>query len=278
MAVSEMELQPDSTAAVLGGRHSHVLDSRKRAVIGMMAFVAAARDACMVPYWYYHRLRRNSVLKPMFMGRRVLIAGTGPSAAELGWIPDDVLICTCKDGLHLFAERTQRSRVDVYASIGSRLRNERRLPELFARTRPRVFISSDVKYVRRSHTLRGLYSRLVYDSGEDNGIVRKLIAPLSVRDIRGNAFREKISTGMRLLHYAVYFGAREIYLIGIDLGHNGYVWGERKADRPWNHADIDENFIKIMSTRYTNLFTLSSDSPIARYLPYRRLCGRENCE
>jgi hypothetical protein len=239
----------------------------------MTLLVAAARYACLTPYWGYHRLRRNAVLKPMLAARRVLIVGTGPTAAELGSIPDDVVICTCKDGLHLFAERSDRRAVDIYASIGSRLRTEPRLAELLARTRPRVLMSNDMKYVRRSRELRGLYSTLVYDSGEHNAIVDKLIAPLSVRDIRGTAFRLKLSTGMRLLHYAVHFGASEIYLLGIDLGQKGYVWGERKANRPWNHADIDENFIRIMSTRYGNIFTLSNNSPIARYLPRRRLCA-----
>ena len=244
----------------------------------MTLLVAAARYACLTPYWGYHRLRRNAVLKPLFAGRRVLIAGTGPTAAELGSIPDDVVICTCKDGLQLFAERTPRNRVDLYASIGSRLRTEPRLAELFARTRPRVFMSNDMGFVRSRRELRGLYSTAVYDAGENNTIVDKLIAPLSIRDIRGTAYRLKLSTGMRLLHYAVHFGAREIYLIGIDLGQKGYVWGERKANRPWNHADIDENFIRILAAKYPRIFTLSSNSPIARYLPSRSLCGRERGE
>lgn len=241
----------------------------------MTTLAAAAHGVCMTPYRCYHRLRRRSVLQPIFAGRRVLIVGTGPSAAELGWIPDDVLICTCKDGLGLFAERAQRSRVDVYASIRSRLQTEPRLAELLARTRPKVFMSNDPRYIRRTRSLRGLYSSLVYDSGDDNGIVRRLIAPTRVTDIRGSALRLKISTGMRLLHYAIYFGAREIFVIGIDLGQKGYVWGERTSDRPWNHADIDENFIRIVSARYPDIFSLSGNSPIARYLPCRSLDGRE---
>jgi hypothetical protein len=241
----------------------------------MTTLAAAAYGVYMTPYRCYHRLRRRSVLKPIIAGQRVLIVGTGPSAAELGWIPDDVLICTCKDGLSLFAERTQRRRVDIYASIRSRLQTEPRLPELLSRTRPKILMSNDPRYIRRRRNLRGFYSTLVWDSGDDNALVGRLIAPLSVREIRGSALRLKLSTGMRLLHYAIYFCASEIYLIGIDLGQKGYVWGERTADRPWNHADIDENFLRIVSARYHNIFSLSSNSPIARYLPCRRLDGDE---
>jgi hypothetical protein len=237
----------------------------------MTTLATAVHDVRMAAYRCYHRLHGRSVLKPMIAGQRVLIVGTGPSAAELESIPGDVKIFTCKDGLSLFARRPERRRIDIYSCIRSRLQGERRLAELLERTRPRIFMSNDLQYVRCRRDLRGLYSSLAYDAGEDNTIVRKLIEPLSVDDIRGNALRPKISSGMRLLHYAVYFGAREIYLIGIDLGRNGYVWGQRAPNRPWNHADIDENFISALSTRHDNVFSLSSTSPIAEYVPYRPL-------
>jgi hypothetical protein len=207
----------------------------------------------------------------MIAGHRVLIVGTGPSAAELGSIPDDVKVFTCKDGLALFAARAERRRIDIYSCIRSRLQREARLAELLERTRPRILMSNDPKYIRGRRDLRGLYSSLTYDAGDDNTIVHKLIEPLSVDDILGKALRPKISSGMRLLHYAVYFGAREIYLVGIDLGRNGYVWGQRAADRPWNHADIDENFIRTLASRHDNVFSLSMTSPIAEYVPYRTM-------
>jgi hypothetical protein len=210
-------------------------------------------------------------MRAMTAGQRVLIVGTGPSAKELGRIPRGVRIFTCKDGLRLFAERDESHRVDVYSCIRSRLLTEPRLAELFRRTRPTVFMVNDLAYVRRQRELRGLYSTLIYDSGSDNALVRRLIHPLSIRDIRGRALRAKISTGMRLLHYAIFFGAAEIYLLGIDLGYSGYVWGCREVNRPWNHADIDENFLRAVSRRRGNLFSISRNSPIAAYLPTRRL-------
>jgi hypothetical protein len=225
----------------------------------------------MAAYQCYQRARGRSVLKPMIAGQRVLIVGTGPSAAELGPIPDDVRVLTCKDGLSLFATRTQRSRVDVYSCIRSRLQTDARLAELLERTRPTVLMSNDLSYVRRRRNLQGLYSTLVYDSGDDSTVLRKLIAPLSIEDICGRARRAKISTGMRLLQHALYFGARRIYLIGLDFGRDGYVWGERTADRPWNHADIDENFIRRMATLHDNIFSLSSRSPVTEYVPCQTL-------
>jgi hypothetical protein len=222
-------------------------------------------------YLSYHRMRNRSVLRPMIAGQRILIVGTGPSAAELGAIPEDVRIFTCKDGLALFAARPDRRHIDVYAGIRSRLVRETRLAELFERTRPAIIMSNDPAYLRRHPGLRGLSSTLLFDAGDDNTIVNRLIAPLSVRKICGNALRAKISTGMRLLHYAVHLGAREIYLLGIDLGRNGYVWGERQADRPWNHEDIDDNFIEALSRKYGHVFSLSANSPIAEYLPCRSM-------
>lgn len=233
--------------------------------------VSAARAVSRPFYLSFHRMRNRAVLRPVIAGQRVLIVGTGPSAAELGAIPDDVRIFTCKDGLALFAARPERRPIDVYACIRSRLVRETRLAELFERTRPAIVMSNDPKYLQQHPGLRGLSSTLLFDAGDDNTIVDKLIAPLSVRDICGNALRAKISTGMRLLHYAVHLGAREVYLLGIDLGRNGYVWGRREADRPWNHEDIDDNFIAALSRKYDHVFSVSPNSPIAEYLPCRSM-------
>ena len=235
----------------------------------MMSVATTVSGLRKAAYRYYHRLHDRSLLTRMIAGQRVLIVGTGPSAAELESIPEDVKIFTCKDGLSLFAKRAERRRIDVYSCIRSRLQGELRLPELLERTRPRILMSNDLQYVRCRRDLRGLYSSLAYDAGEDNDILRKLIEPLSIDDICGNALRPKISSGMRLLQYAIYFGAREVYLIGIDFGRNGYVWGQRRHDRPWNHADIDENFISTLSAKHHNVFSLSSTSPIAEYIPQR---------
>lgn len=234
-----------------------------------MTATGALRGVGRTLYRCYHHLRSRSMLEPVIRGRRALIVGTGPSAADLGSIPDDVCVLTCKDGLRLFSERSERTHVDVYSCFRSGLERESGLPELFDRTRPGVFVSNDLCYVRNRTDLTGLYGRLMYDVGEDNTMLRRLIRPHTVEEIRGAALRAKTSTGMRLLQYALHFRAREVFLVGIDFGRDGYVWGSREASRPWNHADIDENLVRIVSQRHGNVFSLSASSPAIEYLPHR---------
>lgn len=229
----------------------------------------ALREWAMPLYTGYHRLRSRGRLRRLIEGRRVLVVGTGPSAADLDSIPPDVLVFTCKLGIRLFAERHRGRHVDLYTCFRSSLEKQAEMPHYFRRTHPRFFLTNDLRYVRSRADL--VFTHLLHDNGSDNSMLAHLIKPLHPEDIRGNARRGKTSSGVRLLQYALTFGSAEVYLIGIDLGRNGYVGGDGDLHKPWNHHDIDENFLRLVGAQQGNVFSLSPRSPAARFLPHARL-------
>lgn len=221
----------------------------------------------------YHHFRNEPALRTLLAGRRVLVLGTGPSAAELGAVPDDVVIATCKLGLRLVAERLPGRRVDLYTCFRSSLETYADLVDVFQRTRPRIFMFSDLRYIRRRRDLDGTYSTLLRETGSDNYILRRLIAPLKVGDIRGSAYRAKTSSGIKLLQFALYYGAAEVHVLGIDFGRRGYYSGETDVGKRWHHDDIDENFVRLMSERHDNLYSASGSSPVCEYLGRKGLAS-----
>ena len=76
-------------------------------------------------------------------------------------------------------------------------------------------------------------------------------APSPLSTPRGRSRHPWTSTGVRLVQYALYYGASAVTITGIEYGRGGYFWGH-SAD-PWHHADIDENFMNAAAALYPQL-------------------------
>ena len=222
--------------------------------------------------WANDRFMARRALDGLLRGKRVLVLGSGPSANDLESIPDDVVVLTCKLGPAVLAEKNLRRRLDLYYYPSLRvdgLGRERRqqLAALVRDVRIDVLVCENLLTLLDVLPMRAAYSRLVMDFTANQRPLRQLIAPAKIKDIKGRSFCPWTSTGVRLIQYAAYFGAREIFVIGIDLGKNGYASGG--AMRRWHHEDIDCNFLRILSKRHDRLYSLSANSPVAEYLPVR---------
>jgi len=216
----------------------------------------------------YLHLRNRSTLGRLIRNRRVLIVGSGPSASELDDIPKDVLIFTCNRGLKLFLGSTVNRKVDLYlCQTGGMTDTYKDIETLLMRVETNIFVINKPGFIRRKKNLEGSYSKIVEDKVQYNYYLRRLIRPYSLRQIKGQ-FAAFTSSGMRLLQYALFYGAGEMYLIGIDIDRAGYFW--KKKNIHW-HIDIDREFIRIVSGKHKNMYSASKRSPITTYLKYKRL-------
>ena len=142
------------------------------------------------------------------------------------------------------------------------------LKHLVGQSKFRLFVTDDPECFKGVDWLRDRCSCLTYDDGRDSFYIERLIAPHTVADIRGGGHHRCTSSAGRLLQYALFFGAREVYLIGMDFGRGDYFFGHANFNIT-KHALIDENFVKIIAERYDNVFSLSPRSPVKEYLPCR---------
>ena len=224
--------------------------------------------AFCAPIEVIYSFKRNLLLKKLIKDKRILIVGSGPSAEKLGEIPNDVRVFTCKSGLRLFVDKNFERQIDLYLAYKSAMeRSYEFLREFLQKTKTKIFMIDDLGYIKEKKELEGFYLKLLWDTGRNNYYLERLIKPYKIRQIKGKSL-PRTSSGIRLLQYALFFGAREIYLIGIDISEKGYFWGTKNAHF---HLDIDRNFIKIVSKKYNNIYSLSKKSPITKYIKYKNL-------
>jgi hypothetical protein len=224
---------------------------------------------------YYCHFKNSRLLKGIINNERILIIGSGYSAAELKKIPDNVRIFTCNAGLKLFIDNNIGKRIDLFLCRRDLMKDDYRFEDRYVRglllktselkIKSNIFVIDDISCVKEDNELKGLYANLIFDFNENNYYLKRLIKPYRIREIKGSSVSHA-SSGIRLLQYALYFKAKEIYLIGIDLCESEYFWGREKIHR---HKDIDEDFIKVVSKKYNNIFSLSKNSPVNRYIKYR---------
>jgi len=210
-------------------------------------------------------LKSRSALKKLIKGKRVLIVGSGTSAKELKEIPEDVLVFTCNAGLRLFYNKGY-NKINLYlCHKRAIIYDYKDIKSLLKKIKCRVFVIDEPGYIKKE--LGDSYSILIKDYNDNNYYLKRLIKPYNINQIKGSSAL-KSSSGMRLLQYALFFKAKEIYLIGIDVNEKGYFWGERNEHK---HLDIDRNLIKIVSKKYKNIYSVSKNSPITKFIPYKNL-------
>ena len=220
----------------------------------------------------YSTLKRNAKLNSIIKNQRVLIIGSGPSANDLKYIPHDVKILTCNIGPRLLLNKQINREIDIYfsgkGSLGKAHESEGVI-DLLSKFKINLFVFFNRKTIKKHGQLKKFYAQCATDKGNNYYYLTKLIKPQKIEDIMGVAASNyKTSSGVRLLQYALFFKAKEIYLIGIDSNEEGYFWGKTNVHK---HHVIDKNFIEVVSKKYNNIFSASENSPIVRYVKYKPL-------
>ena len=213
----------------------------------------------------YHK--QQSSLRKLIENQKILILGSGPSVSELETLPEDYKVFTCNRGLKFFSDKKTPA-LSLYMCTRSKIERLGVIEASLKKIKTEFLVTDDLDYVKRNPALKDCCSQLVFDDVMDDFYLKELIRPLKPGQIRGRSHHPWTSTGIRLLQYALHFKAGEIYLAGIDFGNEGYFWGENKG--PWFHADIDQNFMKIVSQKYDNVFSISSKSLASKYLKVKK--------
>ncbi|MDP3920780.1 MAG: class I SAM-dependent methyltransferase [Candidatus Omnitrophota bacterium] len=217
--------------------------------------------------WRVARIANNPVYEKALRSKRVLILGSGPSAAELETIPNDVVVMTCNRGLRLLVEKRIPHALDIFVCTESRMQRLPMITEWLSELKTTTIFMDHPGFIRKDKKLRDHYSEVRYEDGRDNFFLSDMIAPERVRNLRGKSRHPWTSTSIRQMLIALHYQAREVYLCGVDLGREGYFWGV--SDASWDHDDIDENVLKIASTKHRNLYCLSKASPITQYISHK---------
>jgi hypothetical protein len=221
----------------------------------------------------YSVLKRNSELKKIIKNQKVLIIGSGHSAQDLEYIPMGFRILTCNIGPRLLLDKGINKEIDLYycaRGVLSKGYKNGDIIGLLLKFRINLFIIYDTKLVSKFKDLKKNYAKCIKDMGSSDYYLNRLIGPQKTEEIKDYSLAKnsRTSTGVRLLQYALYFKAKEIYLIGIDIDEKGYFEGSNNIHE---HLYIDNNFIKIVSKKYNNIYSASENSPIVRYIKYKPL-------
>jgi len=222
-------------------------------------------------YWRYRK--NNPIFEELIKDKRVLIIGSGPSAADLGDIPDDVLIFACNYSPVVFLEKKYKQ-IDLYATYAIYFEENKNVKkkdvrDLLSKVRINYFVFDDKGFLKKKN-LEHSYQKLIIDECRDNHYLNELIKPCKVKDLKGTQKTWIASTGLRLLQYALYFKAKEIYLIGIDINDAGHYYEKGSVPRGGSN-ELDMNFFKLMAEKHNNIYAVSKNSPIVKFVPHKEL-------
>ena len=229
-----------------------------------------------IPYRYhelnlfypYFRWKNKRMLRKIIIGKRVVILGSGPSSKQLKSIPSDCKVLACRYSPKILIDKKIKRKIDLYySSVPISEVNDKNgeFHNMLRKTEVGCFITNtNTEYFK---FLRKYSSKLSFDKSKYNYYLKKLIKPVKVRNIKGNS-SGYCSSGMFLLQCALYFKAKEIYMVGIDLTTAGHFYSKKK--NPSGHMAIDHNFMKIASKKFQNIFT-AVKSPITEYISFKKL-------
>ena len=209
-------------------------------------------------YAQYLHVRQGALHRQLIEGRRILVCGSGPTAADLHVIPADMVCMTCNAGLKLFDRDGMRDRVDVYICAERKLERKGVLP-IFDRVKIKYYMSAKIRDLRRHESIvRATGKFLIYD-GLGNYYKDRLFSDQTFRS------KHPLSTAVKLVEYALYYKPKSIHLSGIDLNNEGYYWGGVNQQK---HIVSDREFLLAASSKFKNIFVTSEKSPLIPSIPY----------
>jgi hypothetical protein len=217
------------------------------------------------------------VLRRLIEGRRVLVLASGPSARDLPEVPADMLVFACNlSPRALLQPPNHGRRIDLYISnVSSHRLYGTSLTDLLRQVTIRYFLSCDLTWAR---SLPGAENRRILQdraTGADASLLHRLgfSQDPAVRDIPKRTETPRVSTGVALLQYALWYGAAEISLSGLDLDGGSYAHqpGSVPPIYAEKHAAIDHAVIHICARQYSHISCASPESPLAAIFGYRAL-------
>jgi hypothetical protein len=216
---------------------------------------------------------QDAILRKLIGGRRVFVLGSGPSAAELTRIPDDVLLFSCNVAPEALLQKGLHPPIDLYIANAVARRNYGlRVNRILDQLTVRNYLTRSPRYIRSLGNLR--CERVLYDRAteDSNYLLRRWMDKTLVDDLAARTWRGIPSSGVALLIHALVYGAREIYCLGLDLDDRGHaVAGSETDPRIYveHHQQLDHGILRHANQRFGNVFSVSPNSPLRRFVPHR---------
>lgn len=226
---------------------------------------------------FFYRVKHHRDFKRLIEGQRVLILGSGPSSAEITAIPQDVRIFTLKHGLKLLDRIGVTQPIALFLCWRGHLLRNPFIESFLPKFHSEVILTDFPDTLQNKNNLSNCYTKIIREDGRYNFYAERLIGRDGLKKVIEKVFvypdegkkLKHASSGVRLLQYALYFQAREIYVAGIDLNDEGYFTGEYKKQK---HIAFDRSFLEILSKKnHSNVFSISPKSPLTQYFPHRPL-------
>lgn len=238
------------------------MNIRKKINLAILEIITGCRNLKQI----LNAPRRDSVLQKIIKNKRVLIVGAGPSAHDLKEIPDDVIIMTSKGSIKIFSEKHITKNIDIYL-CRERYSTQQCLP---GEKTIDFILKNSINLIITDNTNWGksISNNVLEDPTADNYYLKKILKPVAIEEISGDGLKYT-SSAIKLLQYAIFFRAKEIYLIGVDVEKIGYFWDPKVVTG--GHLPIDLNFIRLIASRQDNIYCASPNSPMLKYLKYKPL-------
>jgi hypothetical protein len=213
----------------------------------------------MFRHWLnYHKFQK------LIRDNRVVIVGTGAAAADIQPFGENARFLVCDGGFSAFVNGRSGKTMDLFLCSQPVIR-KKFVKNKLSEINPGVFLSDDLGFIKKKKGKKHWSGSLIRDYRYDRPFTQKLLTPSELREV---GLEEIASSELRLLQIALYFKPKEVYIVGDEFLNNRYVW-----DDPHENGDLltaKEKFFKIVSKKYPNIFCVSKESLLAKYLPIKR--------
>ena len=216
-------------------------------------------------------LGKNKNFKKLIKNQRILILGAGPSANDLKKIPKDVKIFTCNACPRILNEKGIDREIDLYlcSKFAFEFHSKRgsKIEEQIKNNKIKYFMTDEPNFMLKKMKNNTHNFEIIKENAFNNYYIKELIKPIKLNDILKGPGSNN-SSGMKLLAYALYFDAKEVYMIGMG-GPPGKVWKEKVWDKEkkkkFVHDDEDNAFIGAISNKFNNIFLASKNMSLGPF-------------
>jgi len=209
----------------------------------------------------------DKILRNKIRGKRVLVVGSGESFYDFDFkkIPKDVLVFTCNNGIELLRKNKFGGKICLYLTSKFHIKNyygnRKGLFKLFKNERIDFFIANDLGKTNYILNVEERINRkIMSDDGRNNYYLNKVTYPFRIIEEVKKGYNY-CSNGLKLVQLALFFDAKEVYLIGID-GYGKNIYGVKNT-KQFCHYDMDKGFLENLKTNanYSNkVFLISNKS------------------
>ncbi len=211
-------------------------------------------------------------LQNIVCGKKILVIGSGPSAATLKRVPSDFVIACCNLSPTLLSKKEN---ISLYATTGYAIDgnskiigilNENDFKCVFLDEFPRKeIVKKENIFIRNPHSIF-LHRKIIN--------ISKLL--LHIKRLKKNNQHYFFSTGVQLILLSLLAGAKEVYVIGIEADDlvkygNDITYSYDPKVKLNAHLVADQHALSQMARHNLPVFAISKNSNLANIIKYKSI-------